>query len=286
VMALLAAKLYGGRTVFEKHSDPSSYKKKGLRNLIMWAYSKVEAFCIRHADAVIGTGPGLVEQARRVHPDVNAHHIFDIPSSLAEATPAKTAAIRTRWQSQPDEKLILYVGSFAVYQGIDLMFEAMPLTVSRVSGARFVIIGGSPEEIGRRRDWLRQRGIEQAVTFVGRVPPDDLPNYIAAADLLLSPRIAGSNTPLKLLDYFKAGRAILATDNVANRLILDETCSALAPAEAGPFADALVELLNDDAQREQLAATGRRMVEETYNFTEFKRRLNNCYKSLFLTSET
>ena len=51
----------------------------------MKIYSAVEAFTIRRADAVIGTGPALVEQARKYEPKGTCHHIFDIPSSLATA---------------------------------------------------------------------------------------------------------------------------------------------------------------------------------------------------------
>ncbi|MDD3603585.1 MAG: glycosyltransferase, partial [Kiritimatiellae bacterium] len=62
-MAVVLGKLRGAKVIFEKHSDPASYKKGFVRNAVMWLYSQVEKFSIRHADAVIGTGPALVEQA-------------------------------------------------------------------------------------------------------------------------------------------------------------------------------------------------------------------------------
>ena len=98
---------------------------------------------------------------------------------------------------------------------------------------------------------------------------------------MLSPRLAGINTPLKLLDYLKAGRAIVATDTEANRLILDERTAVLAEAEPSAFADAILRLISDDALRDTLARAGRRLIDETYNFGEFTRRLGACYESLW-----
>jgi glycosyltransferase involved in cell wall biosynthesis len=88
------------------------------------------------------------------------------------------------------------------------MFNAMVDVAARHRGARFVIIGGTPEEIVERKKWLREHNIEESVTFVGKVAPDQMPDYLVASDILLSPRQAGVNTPLKLLDYLKAGRAL------------------------------------------------------------------------------
>ena len=56
-----------------------------------------------------------------------------------------------------------------------------------------------------------------------RTAAHELADYLAAADILLSPRLGSVNTPLKLLDYLKAGRAIVATATAANRMVVGET---------------------------------------------------------------
>lgn len=270
----------GAKLVFEKHSDPGSYRKSFLRNIVMWLYARAEAFSIRHADAVIGTGPGLVEQAKRVAPDKPAYHIFDIPSSLAEPSQEETRRVRDQLVQQSDEVLITYVGSFAVYQGIELIFSSIPRVHRRCPRARFVIIGGTEEEIAARRNQLSEQGAEEAVSFIGQIPPDALPDYLAASDVLLSSRMAGTNTPLKLLDYLKVGRAILATDNEANRQILDETSAYFVQPNTDSFADGICHLVEDPALRDRLAAKGRALIDSTYNFTEFKRRLAAAYHGI------
>jgi len=279
-LGVIISKLAGGKLIFEKHSDPASYKKGLLRNFIMFLYSKVENFSIRHADAVIGTGPALVEHAKKVNPDIPVHHIFDIPSSLVEADRSAVSEVRAKLLGDPEELLVSYVGSFAVYQGIDLMFDSIPKVARRDARARFIIIGGTSEEIEQRRRWLADRGVAEAVTFLGKIPPDELPAYLAASDVLLSPRISGANTPLKLLDYLKARSAIVACDNPANRLILDESTAILVQPDADSFAEGVCRALDDEAMRQSLSAQGRKLVDDTYNFAEFKRRLAVCYEAL------
>lgn len=280
IIAVWLARRSRSRLVFEKHSDPGSYRRGLLRNLVMWAYGRVEAYAIRRADAVIGTGPGLVEQARASAPDKPVHHIFDIPSSLVDPDPDQVKALGEKLRKRPGEVLITYVGSFAVYQGIELIFAAIPKVAGRHHEARFLIIGGIPDQIADRKRQLAAAGVEKAVDFLGKIEPDRLPDYLAASDILLSPRLAGTNTPLKLLDYLKAGRCILATDNAANRQILSEENAAFFRPDPDSLAAGLGELIDDPARRELLASRGRELTRRTYNFAEFKRRLGRVYEAL------
>ena len=279
-IAALVAKRRKTKLVFEKHSDPQSYKEGVLRNVVMWLYAKAESFAIRRADAVIGTGPGLIEQAKALEPRASLHVISDIPSSLVESSEDGVTAWRSKIQKNEDDVLIGYVGSFAVYQGIDLMFDAIPLVVAECKQARFVIVGGTPEEIAERKAALATQNAADAVVFLGKIPPDELPDVLASTDVLLSPRIAGKNTPLKLLDYLKAGAAIVGCDNEANRLILDDENSLLVAPESGAFAQGIVALAKDEGRRRQLSGSGRKLIDEKYNFRVFRDGLKACYEGL------
>lgn len=274
--AIPLARRSGARLVFEKHSDPASYKGRWLRNLIMRTYAGVEARSIRSADAVICTGPALAAQARKIAPAKAVYSISDIASSLVEPTAERTSAVRRQLQHGPEDVLITYVGSFAIYQGIDLLFSCIPAVVARFPRARFVIIGGTPEEIATRRDQLGAAAAQ--VEFLGKLPPDELPDYLAASDILLSSRIAGANTPLKLLDYLKVGKSILATDTEANRLILTEDTALFAAPEPGAFSDGIAYLVENPQRRLELGRNGKRLADEQYSYGRFKESLKQAYQ--------
>jgi glycosyltransferase involved in cell wall biosynthesis len=279
-IAAVLARRHRAKMIFEKHSDPASYKKGFLRNLVMAAYSRAERFSILRADAVIGTGPALVEQARRIAPGKPVHHIFDIPSSLVEPDSARAQKARASFGLPPGAVLALYVGSFAVYQGIDLLFQSIPHALRKNPNLYFAIIGGSPEQVARRQTELMDAGVVDRVFFPGHIHPDALPHTLAAADILLSPRIAGGNTPLKLLDYLKTGRAIVACDNPANRLILDGTNARLVAPDPAAFAEGIAALAENALLRERLGAAGHKLYLSTYNYARFKQLLGDAYRQL------
>jgi glycosyltransferase involved in cell wall biosynthesis len=278
LMAGRLGRRQGVPAIYEKHSDPASYRKGFLRNGVMSLYARMEEHAAQQAAAVIATGAGLADQVRARFPDKPVHAIADIPSSLVEADDREAARLRARLAPEPEHRLAAYVGSFAVYQGIDLLFAAIPQTVARFPGARFLIVGGSHAEIAQRRREMETAGVGHAVHFAGCLPPAQLPHWLRAADVLLSPRAAGVNTPLKILDYMKVGRPIVAADSAANRLLLDETVARTTPARPDAFAAAVADLMRDDELRARMGIRARARIAKEYSYPLFRERLRQCYE--------
>ena len=276
-VGMLVRKIRGGYLVFEKHSNASSYGGGLLRRMVLGAYRRVEGVVMRSADLVFA-GPNVIGEVRERAPKTSAQLVTSIPSSRLEPDEGRKREIRADLGG--DERVLLtYVGSFAQYQGIDILFEAIARVWPNHRETRFVIIGGSEGEIRERREWLARRGAEDAATFLGTMPPDEIPHYLAASDVLLSPRTGGPN-PTKIFDYLKVGRAIVATDLPTNRGILDETTSVLTPPTPEGFADGIRVLLDDRERREALGAGGARLVAERYSFTTFRDAMAHGYRSL------
>jgi glycosyltransferase involved in cell wall biosynthesis len=279
VCALLARKA-NAKFVFEKHSDAGSYRKGFLRNLIMSTYACVERWVIRKADGVVGTGPQLAQYAARIDSQKPIRAISDIPSSLVESDDDMTKTARARYEPDTNCILATYVGSFAVYQGIDLLFESIPVACGKQNDLRFLIIGGTDEEIAERRTQLAAAHVEDRVVFAGKIAPDKLPSVLAASDILLSPRIAGANTPLKLLDYLKVGRAIVATEHPANRQILTSETAVFAEARPDAYGKAIAKVAGDRTTRESIGRKGKALIAKKYNFAVFKHELASLYAEL------
>jgi len=61
---------------------------------------------------------------------------------------------------------------------------------------------------------IRRSGLQEAVTFVGSVPHEDVPRYLAVMDVAVAPYPPLKDfyySPLKLYEYMAAGRAIVAS---------------------------------------------------------------------------
>jgi glycosyltransferase involved in cell wall biosynthesis len=235
---------------------------------------------LKRADVVIVNARRMLEPALAAARHDRVCHIPDLPSSFAAPDPAAVTRFRDRLVRKRDEILALFVGSFAPYQGIDLLFEAMAIAHAAHPEVRFVVIGGSDAELDERRRWLESRGLAGAVVLMGKVHPDTLPACLAAADILLSPRLAGDNVPLKLFDYLRAGRAIVATDITANRALLDEGKAVLTEPTPARFAGGIVRLAQNPKLRARLCENGQRLIERNHSYAGFKRQLAGCYASL------
>jgi glycosyltransferase involved in cell wall biosynthesis len=273
------------KLLYEKHSDPHSYYGGFWRNLVMHLYEAVERVIIRKASCIICTNTGLLEQVKLIAPNKPAYHIFDLPSSMVDRDPDKAKEIRGRICPDNTKVLITYAGSFASYQGIDLIFDAIPLVIKSKPQAMFVIIGGSPQQIEERKQQLAKQQLANSTIFLGIVPPSELIHYLSASDILLCPRLRGVNAPLKVFDYLKAGRAIVATDVPANRSLLNEKTSILVKPDVLSFAEAICYLIENRNVREQLGKNSRLLLEREYNIEKFKSLLNICYQTSILAGK-
>ena len=274
--------------IFEKHSDSNSYKPKGLLKPVLKAYQWVEKITVIKSNSVISTGPALDEQAKqeaRVSPsdDIENQKFYvipDTPSSTLEPTKEEIHSIRNTLVAHQEDVIVSYAGSFASYQGVDIIFDAIPAIIKDNPRIKFVIIGGSSEEIEFYQAQLSKQHVAENVNFLGKIHPDKLPAYLAAADILLAPRKSGVNSPLKILDYFKAKAAIVATATVANKRLLDNDNALLCDFSADAFSEAIKTLATSKQERQRLADNAYKLYKGRYNFTEFTKQLNTVYKNL------
>ena len=103
------------------------------------------------------------------------------------------------------------------------------------------------------------------MVFAGQQPAREIPAFVAAATVLASPRIRGTNTPLKIYSYLRSGVPIVATNLLTHTQVLTAEVARLAPAEATSFAAAIGELLDDPAARRSLAEAARRLSDAKYS---------------------
>ena len=107
--------------------------------------------------------------------------------------------------------------------------------------ARLLVVGGRPEQVEAARAHAAKSGA--AAVFTGHQPAREIPAFVEAADILASPRIAGTNTPLKIYSYLRAGKPIVATDLLTHTQVLDRSTALLVRPEPEAFAAALEGLI-------------------------------------------
>jgi colanic acid biosynthesis glycosyl transferase WcaI len=117
----------------------------------------------------------------------------------------------------------LYAGNLSHYNGLDTLLEATRILRRLEARIKLVLLGAGTER-ARLEGIVREQKLDTLVV-AGPVPPDDVPPYLQAADLLISshrmtPYECGLYT--KECEYLLAGRPIVAVENRPRlKLILD-----------------------------------------------------------------
>ena len=101
-----------------------------------------------------------------------------------------------------------------------------------------------------------------------------------AADLLVSPRIRGTNTPLKIYSYLRSGKPIVATNLLTHTQVLTPAIARLVEPNAEAIAEAVLELVAQPEQRERLSAAARIVAQEKYSRESYVRRTAQAYERL------
>jgi glycosyltransferase involved in cell wall biosynthesis len=182
---------------------------------------------------------------------------------VEDAAQLAPAIVRERWGIPAGSPLVLYTGTFEPYQGLDMLFEAMAEVVRRHPDARLLVVGGRPEQVAAAK--ASAKILESKVVFTGHQPARDIPAYVAAADILASPRISGTNTPLKIYSYLRSGRPIVATRLLTHTQVLTEESARLAEPTPAAFADAISTLLTDAPLRERLSRQAMELARTRYS---------------------
>ncbi len=255
---------------------------KAARAVVRW----FEQLMIRRSKVVIVICPSLEETVRATDPAANVVLIENAPGSAEEqASPAQAAAVRAAHGLSAEAPVVLYTGTFEAYQGLDLLFDAMAVVAKARPDARLLLAGGKPDQVAKAREQAKTAGIGDVTIFAGERPASEIPAYLLACDVLVSPRSRGTNTPLKIYQYLRSGRPIVATRLLTHTQVLDDETAILTPASAGDYAAGILTALSDAGRAARVGANAKRLAETKYSYEAYLERTRRACAGLF-PSET
>jgi len=207
--------------------------------------------------------------------------IENAPGSAEDvATAAHAAEVRRTLGITASTPMVLYTGTFEAYQGLDLLLAAMAVVHRTRPDARLVLAGGHADQIARATDQARAAGIAGATIFAGERPASEIPAYLAAADALVSPRSRGTNTPLKIYQYLRSGKPIVATRLLTHTQVLSDTTAFLTAATADEFAAGILAALGDRARADAVGLNARHLAETKYSYEAYLDRTREACAAL------
>ena len=249
--------------------------------LMRRVFLSIERLMIRRSRVVIVICPSLEETVRAIDREAQTVLIENAPGSAEEqATAEQAAAVRPTLGLDETTPMVLYTGTFEAYQGLDLLFDAMGIVGSTRPDARLVLAGGKPDQISRARDRARVAGVHHLTVFAGERPAAEIPAYLVAADVLVSPRSRGTNTPLKIYQYLRSGKPIVATRLLTHTQVLSDDVAFLTGATPNEFAEGILVALRDRARAAAVGRRARELAETKYTYQAYLERTRQAYAAL------
>jgi glycosyltransferase involved in cell wall biosynthesis len=273
---------HGGRTVYDSRDVfllSRGYAR--LPGFLVAPFRRLERRWARGADAVVTVNDGYARLLAETLRVTVAAVVRNCPERYVPPVPAPDR-IRAALGLPPSTPVVLYQGRLATERGIEQAIEA----IRDVPDAVLVLLG-----FGRLRGGLEsaaQADPHGRVRLIDAVPPADLLDWTASADVMVMPIQPTTvnhrfTTPNKLWEAIAAGTPVVAGDLPGMAEVIRETgagvlCDPTSPASIAAAIRTLLDLPED--QRTAMRGRALDAARERYNWDAQVRPLLDLYGRL------
>jgi glycosyltransferase involved in cell wall biosynthesis len=196
------------------------------------------------------------------------------------------AQMRRRHGIDVNRLLIGFVGSFGPWHGAPELAHSFIEVADRLPAAHLLLVGDG-RELEVTIGILRDAGLDGRVTSAGQVPPNEIPAYLDACEILVAPHVPLADgieffgSPTKLFEYMAAGKAIVASRLGQIGDVLDHGLTGwmVKPGDVDDLREALLALADAPDLRATLGANARRRAIDHHSWRLNARRVIDAYAS-------
>lgn len=232
------------------------------------------------AHCAIAVSDGIAGYLRRLAPETGAR-VEVIGNGINPRlfhTGVSGCKIRRDLELGNDPVAVMH-STFRPWHGIENLLDAWSIVVGDLPRARLLLVGDGPGR-GAAQDRAETLGLADSVFFPGAIDADEIPQWIAAADVgVYFPdfHVEGHGFlghPIKLLEYMAVGRPVVTIDDTALAATVTAAgAGVLARPGARPFAGAIMELFADAPRRVELGRNGAKYIAANHTWAKIADRI-------------
>lgn len=243
-----------------------------------------EHYVPRHVAAVTTHTTYLYERLQKL--GIPSQRILRLPSGFdpemfSPLATEKVISLRKKLNLQ-DKHVVLYIGTISfVNHAVDLLLEAFARVRRRREDVMLVVVGGGAD-LQRTQKIAEQLGIASHCRFPGRVSRDQIPLFMALADLSVDPtrdtEAERARWPLKIVESLASGVPVVTGDIGDRRSILMDGQAGILvrPNDPEELAGGILDGLGDEGKRHSMAKNAK-LCAGTYEAHKIAERLTNFY---------
>jgi glycosyltransferase involved in cell wall biosynthesis len=184
-----------------------------------------------------------------------------------------------------DSMVVIYEGIMDKLRNLNVLFYALALVKEKRQKVKLLMVGDGHDRTNLEK-LARKLGLEDAVVFTGRVPYFEVPHFIAASDIALSPipplDVYKVSSPCKPFEYMAVAKPVVANEEIPeHKEVLEESGGGiLVPFTPEAFADAIIELLDNREKAVEIGRRGREWVVKNRSYEHVARKVESMYYKL------
>jgi len=279
-------KLFGKKFVFDHHDlAPELFLSKyGLKDGFLYkALLLKEKICLRFANVVIAANESY-KKIEIKRGNLKPESIFVVRNG---------PDLNEMRLVPPDEKLkkmsksiLIYIGVMNPQDGVDYLLRALNCLVHEFERTDFYcVIIGRGNAVKDLKKLTHELKLEDYVWFTGHIPKQDLIRYLSTADIAVDPNPSSPlndfSTWIKVMEYMALGKPIVSFDLPETRYTAQEAAIYATPNNKLEFAQAIVRLMDNPAEREKMGAFGQKRIRQDLAWQHVSRNLLSAYESIF-----
>jgi len=143
------------------------------------------------------------------------------------------------------------------------------------------LVGGAGEQEGFLKELAGSLNIKGIVRFIGAIPHEDLPKYLATSDIYVSTSLSDMLS-VSLLEAMSCNLPAIVTDIKGNREIIKDGENGFLFPKSDPekLAERIIYLLKNEEIRKKFGEKNRKLVIEKYDWNKGAREIEKIYERL------
>lgn len=282
--SMFLAWIFRTRHLYDMHSVLSKQLGNfnfGNKPIFVKAFETLEKMVLKTCNAVITVGPDLEKYVKSVDPNIRVVMIENI------ALHAYKTQVQPEQVSDLENSLglhgkipIVYTGTYERYQGLDMALECVDIVAKQIPNIIFIFVGAKNRQASEWTEIAQEMKVQDHVLFLDVVSPEDSMVFLALARVLISPRVDGTTTPLKIYSYLHAEKPIVATNITAHTQVLNDQTAFLVAPNKQAFAAGILQAVNNPELSDQMGKNAHQYALEKFNKQDYISKVDQIYKSL------
>ena len=181
-------------------------------------------------------------------------------------------------------KIILTVARLTPWKGVDRIIEVLPEIRRQINEANLVVVGDGPE-LGNLQGLARELGVKGYVSFVGRVPHEEVPYYLRAADVFVL--YSGyEGLPHIVLEAMATGVPVILSNKGGNPEVIEDGVNGLLVpiGNQGKLKEAILRVLRDEALARRFVEESRERVKQDFRWDVLVNRTLKVFQTVIMHS--